>query len=120
MSIKNEDAYENQNFNEDDLIVCAMCGSMPCEWIEFGKSLLENANVIHPKDGDGERSDDKNVVADDERVLKTSCRMLTRAKHGHLGKGNIIPLPNCVLQKIRDAFPDPEDDHVGFHEEQCF
>ena len=90
---------------------------MPCEWIEFGKSLLENVNLIYPKDGNGERIDDRNVVVDNERVRKTFCRMFTREKHGHLGKGNRIPVPNCAVQKIREAFPDPEDKHMGFHEE---
>ena len=116
MSIKNEDANEDANTHEEE-IVCAMCGSMPCEWIEFGTSLLENVNMTHPTDGDGERIDDRNVVVDNARVRKTSYKMFIREKYGHLGKGNRIPVPNCVVIKIREAFPDPEDKHMGFHEE---
>ena len=43
--------------------------------------------------------------------------MFAREKHGHLGKGNRIPVPNCAVKKIREAFPDAEDNYVGFHEE---
>ena len=104
------------NMHEEE-IICAICGSMPCEWIEFGTSMLQNVNMTYPTNGDRERIDDSNVVVDNERMRKTLYKMFTREKYGHLGKGNRIPLPNCVVVKIREAFPDPENKYMGFHEE---
>lgn len=34
--------------------------------------------------------------------------------HGRVGRKNRIPLPNCVLRKIREVFPDPDNIYVPF------
>ena len=36
--------------------------------------------------------------------------------HGHLGRRNRIPLPNCVYKKIREVFPDPNNHYVPYCE----
>ena len=34
--------------------------------------------------------------------------------HGHMGRRNRTPLPNCVLRKIREVFPDDENKYVPY------
>jgi len=35
---------------------------------------------------------------------------------GKLGKGSRMPLPSCVIMKIRKTFPDPDGKYVGYQE----
>lgn len=37
--------------------------------------------------------------------------------HGHMGKKNRTPLPNCVLRKIREIFPDPNNFYIPYCED---
>jgi hypothetical protein len=40
--------------------------------------------------------------------------MFIRTKYCYLGKGNRVPLPTCVVDGIRENFPDPTSTYVGF------
>ena len=43
-------------------------------------------------------------------------RMFTYLKYGHLGRGVRIPIPECVVAKIREKYPDPDEEYMGFME----
>ena len=43
-------------------------------------------------------------------------RMFTYLKYGHLGRGVRIPIPECVVAKIREKYPDPNEEYMGFME----
>ncbi|KAJ4944140.1 hypothetical protein JOQ06_024078 [Pogonophryne albipinna] len=51
-----------------------------------------------------------------ERRRYTAYRQLVRWCWGYLGKQIRVPLPACVVVKIRDTFPSP--DYQGFQEPQ--
>ncbi|KAM4030100.1 uncharacterized protein ACNLHF_021986 [Anomaloglossus baeobatrachus] len=45
---------------------------------------------------------------------KTSYRSFTAWIHGPLGRGNRRPISSCVVNKVREAFPDADDSYMGF------
>ena len=102
---------------EEEYVVCAVCGSMPCEWIEFGKEALEKADMTYNTNEDGNKVDDDDVPVANARMRKALYRLFTYMKFGHLGRGNRIPIPPCVVDKFREAYPEPDGVYMGFHEE---
>ncbi|XP_071988548.1 uncharacterized protein [Engystomops pustulosus] len=51
----------------------------------------------------------------DNRALRlASYRCFTMWVHGILGKHNRVPIPACVICKIRDLYPDPNGQYTGF------
>ena len=41
-------------------------------------------------------------------------QMFTHANLGYLGKHNRVLLPPCIVDGVRNNFPDPKDIYVGF------
>jgi hypothetical protein len=35
-------------------------------------------------------------------------------KHGFLGKGNQIQIPSCVLDRIREKWPESDGNYMGY------
>ena len=66
---------------------------------------------------DGNKVDDDDVLVTNERMRKALYRLFTYMKFGHLGRGNRIPIPQCVVDKFREAYPEPDGVYMGFHEE---
>ncbi|XP_040187361.1 P2X purinoceptor 7-like [Rana temporaria] len=55
------------------------------------------------------------IDADNNRRLrKTAYRAFIGWIYGFLGKGNRKVIPSCVVNSIREAFPDPNGSYVGF------
>ncbi|XP_072006292.1 uncharacterized protein [Engystomops pustulosus] len=51
----------------------------------------------------------------ENRFLRWACYVkVTNLVYGFLGQGNRIPLPSCVVNKIRDIYPDPNATYTGF------
>ncbi|XP_077148997.1 uncharacterized protein LOC143809925 [Ranitomeya variabilis] len=48
------------------------------------------------------------------KLRKTAYRSFTAWIHGYLGAGNRRPIPSCVVTKVRFAFPDDDDEYMGF------
>ncbi|XP_069585065.1 uncharacterized protein [Ranitomeya imitator] len=48
------------------------------------------------------------------KLRKTAYRSFTAWIHGYLGAGNRRPIPSCVVHKVRFAFPDDDDEYMGF------
>ena len=51
--------------------------------------------------------------------LLTSGRLpigSTLCSHGYLGKGNRKVAPSCVVWKIRDNYPAPDNNYLGFRD----
>jgi len=92
--------------------LCPHCEQIPCEWSVYGPTVVDSVRATH-----GTMS---GTVMGSKACLKNkSCRhdayrTYTRTKFGYLGKGRRIPLPACVVNGIRDIFPDANDNYVGF------
>ncbi|OCT64719.1 P2X purinoceptor 7 [Xenopus laevis] len=53
---------------------------------------------------------------DRKRILrKASYRAFTTWAHGHLGPGNRIPIPSCIVNMVRNKFPDDNQRYTGFY-----
>ena len=50
-------------------------------------------------------------------VRKALYHLFTYLKYGHLGRGNRIPIPSCVMEKIREEYPDQNREFMGFCED---
>jgi hypothetical protein len=106
--------------DDDDEAVCPRCASSPCEWIELGDAVIQQAEHIHHRqvvDGQLVILDDNGVEVPNSKMRKLLYKTFTYLKFGHLGKNNRIPIPSCVCDKIREMHPDPEGNYVGFHED---
>lgn len=104
----NQDYFEN---------VCEICGSAPCEWLEYGQDIKNAAtsrysrNIPYSKalDSDG------NSISNSE-VQKELYQLFTYMKFGHLGRGVRIPIAYCVVREIRSLFPEVDGNYMGFKE----
>jgi hypothetical protein len=88
--------------------VCSHCEQMQCEWLLYGPTIVHSVQSTH--------GSNPNV---DRLLTNKACRhaaytSYTRTKFGYLGKGNRVPLPKCFVNGIRDNFPDPSNNYVGF------
>ncbi|XP_071944377.1 P2X purinoceptor 7-like [Antedon mediterranea] len=50
----------------------------------------------------------------ERRYRYTAYRQFVRWCWGFLGKDRRIPMPSCVMKKIRDVFPDEANNYTGF------
>ena len=85
---------ECKGCGEEEFVVCAVCVSMPCEWIQLGKEALEQADMMYNTNEEGNK-------VDDDDIFVTNARMYMM--FGLLGRGNRIPIPLCVVDKFREA-----------------
>ena len=115
-----ESLSEESNNSEidDEEAVCIYCANTPCEWHVYGQELLRNTALMHYR----ETRNGKEVVVDESgnevsnaSMRKAMYRMFTYLKFGHLGKGNRIPIPQCVADKIREIYPAEDGKYMGFH-----
>ena len=82
---------------------------MPCEWGEFGEGVRDQSrHLYHHEQRDGKEVvvDDNGAVVPNNTLRKQLYQIFTYLKYGHLGRGNRIPIPSCVLTRIREMFPD--------------
>ena len=53
-------------------------------------------------------------ILENKKRRKAMYRLFTYLKYGHLGKGNRIPIPICVIENIRKVFPSPDVNYMGY------
>ena len=104
---------------DGDEEVCLVCGGTPCEWCEFGMKAAEmmdvqfskacvNGVMVYTRLMD-------NVEVGPNVIRKAIYKAFVYQKYGHLGKGNRIPIPDCVVNEIRKLYPDKS--YMGFKEQ---
>jgi len=103
-------------------VCCHMCGQTPCEWITVG-SVVEDAILEEFDIGSAATSGAVVKKATGEKVPNNSMRfvcykMFIAEKYGHLGRGNRIRCKPCVEEKIKELFPDLDNNYTGFSAEE--
>ena len=80
--------------------------------------MRRSLSVIVACDHDGSQIVNKNTKErlENKEMRKSMYRMFTYLKYGHLGRGVRIPIPECVVAKVREKYPDPDEDYMGFME----
>ena len=113
--------FETDLEGEDEDEVCVICGGSPCEWTEFGPAVEAEIQVLHLREfrvGQEVIVDKDGNLVSNNVMRKTLYKKFIYIKYGHLGKGNRIPIVSCVTKKIRELFPEIDDNkYVGFHSE---
>jgi len=68
---------------------------------------------------EGDQDIPADVVPTPRNLVRKHCyRTYTYYRYGHLGKGNRVMVPSCVSDKIRERWPEEnDDDFMGFREE---
>ena len=95
-------------FDDENRIIptCEVDGSSPCKWEEIKSHIQTQGETFYSKcrDGDGR--------VDNVKVCKCLYQYHTYWKYKKLGEAVRIPIPVCVLQKIRELWP--SDDYMGY------
>ena len=99
--------------SEEEEIVCDECGSMPCEWLQFGNKTVESINSRYRLNESGARVDSNGVLVMNALMRKAAFKVFTYLKFGHLGRGHRIPIPGCVMDKVREEYPEANGEYLG-------
>ena len=90
----------------DIMIECKGCNSVPCVLDKDG--LYDNLMTI------GSSMEEEGY--EPEKIRFALYQEAVRVIYGYLGKGVRKELPPCVVGDIRDAYPDPKQNYVGFND----
>ena len=92
---------EEKEEEEEEPTICEICEACPCEWIEYGPSIVEHARTTY--------SDvDESTVNKEEvypAIRYTCYQYYTYAKYGNLGKGIRMQPSKCILDKVFSMWP---------------
>ncbi|CAJ0967696.1 unnamed protein product, partial [Ranitomeya imitator] len=120
----NDDTDENRS-GKNDWCHCGNCVPMPtniesicCQEIQKMRNhicwilVVETVHIVL-------RTVDQNLHPPPSKEMKrklrkTAYRSFTAWIHGYLGAGNRRPIPACVVNKVRFAFPDDDHEYMGF------
>ncbi|CAJ0925925.1 unnamed protein product [Ranitomeya imitator] len=115
----NDDTEENRS-GKNDWCHCGNCVPMPtniesicCQEIQNAEQYMLDFSCVTLHEFFFTHS----VTALKQLALKlrkTAYRSFTAWIHGYLGAGNRRPIPSCVVHKVRFAFPDDDDEYMGF------
>jgi hypothetical protein len=85
---------------------CFSCGMYPCLWVQYSDALRFDAEFFSSSNGyDGD-------ITTNNLVRKHLYKRFVAMHHG-IGNPR-IPIPDCVLKKVRFYFPDPLHKYMGF------
>jgi len=106
-----EDDEEDNNEEERKLYTfCKACNNCPYDWTSFFKDkelqLLQKAKEMEEILNHSTKSE----------VCHKMYKTYIYYKYGSLGKGQRIEISTCVVEKIKEHFPDPSNVYVGFKE----
>ena len=92
---------------EEEPTICEVCEACPCEWIEYGKDIVNHAKESFPL---LPKKYNKNEV--NPKIRYTCYMFYTYAKYGNLGRGNRMKPSKCVEDNIFKLWP--SDKRTGF------
>jgi len=95
---------ENLHDEEDD-DMCAVCGCTPCDWIVDGEEAVQEIEKEYSSELD---------TIDNRTLRHSTYKLFFFSKYGFLGKGNRIKIAPCVVDRIRQKWPDPNGEYMGY------
>ena len=99
------------NYSSDDYFSCNSNGGSS-ETLCTNKTVLENVLVgLHEARGEYLEENTSN-----RSFRYAAYRQFIRWVFKHLGKGNRRVIPSCSLWKIREHFPEPDEEYVEYSE----
>lgn len=91
-------------------VTCEICRVTPCRWRQVGPAVQSLLLLEYPKES---------MALDDYHLaLKRGNKLFTFEKHGILGENRRIKVPNCVLQEIRNIYPDAHGIYMSYLSDQ--
>ena len=85
---------------------CPKCNEKECLWITHGKDVVSFAGSKR-----GQRDYANNVLR------KFAYQEAVRCIYGVMGNGNRVELPECVLDGVRQEYPDKNNSYMGYMSE---
>ena len=58
-------------------------------------------------------TDDVHAEEPPNEKRKAAYRYYVQFKHGSLGQGNRVVIPDCIKDLIRSRYPDPNGEYMG-------
>ncbi len=96
-----------------DEIICIQCGETTYDWLRFGAQLLSEARSTYPCVLGDRSSCSARVGVMRNVVQKFIYKNYIYSKNGSLGKGIRINILECVLQNVREAYPEKDGNYMG-------
>jgi hypothetical protein len=109
ISEASRDAFDSPG----DEIIFIQCGETPCDWLRFRAKLLSEARSTYPCVLGDHSNHGGRVGVTRNVVQKFIYKNYVYSKYGSLGKGIRINIPECVLQKVRAAYPEDDGNYMG-------
>ena len=108
-----EDDYDDDEYASSkrakylDPDACMFCEFAPCLWVQYTEGLMFDADYFSSSQGY------ENDSTYHHLIRKHLYRRFTSIHHG-IGNPR-IPIPDCVVDKIRLLYPEPHDNnYMGF------
>jgi hypothetical protein len=79
---------------------CPHCDRNPCEAVQYGRMFVGVTNDVHEDEPNNAKR-------------KAAYRYYVQFKHGRLGQGNRVVIPDCIKDLIRSQYPDPNGEYMG-------
>ena len=98
---------QHQREEKQQCTYCEICSSCPCDWVQY--FLDEYIQLL-------EQATNKTREYSHASIRHRMYKEYIYLKYGKLGKRKRIRVPNCVEEKIKKTFPDPNNKYVGFKE----
>jgi hypothetical protein len=106
----NKDIKRFQSVFEGTVAMC-VTKLADFEMYVLGQTALEMALISHDRYRGIRYS---GQICEPNNYRFAAYRQFTLLVHSYLGKDNRIPLPSCVVSRIRKEYPDPNENYVGF------
>ena len=93
---------------------CCSCNHCPCVNVLYWSTLILKLENEWHSDIEG------NLVTVDNKIVSNKAKRYFLYKqyilerYGVLGRGKQIKLPLCIESKIKETYPDPTGEYVGF------
>ena len=101
---------------EEEGDVCITCGEQPCNGIAYSKRIQQKSLTLYTVDDNGAKLDYLGNPVDNAHLRKMLFKIFIEMKYGILGKGNRVPILECIIVGIGSMFPDSWHSCMGFKE----